>query len=156
MTKAPFVTVQYACSRAGLPERARIAGWAGAVLEGRREQFDLTVRIVGEAEGAELNERWRRGRGATNVLSFSIEGLDRVAPAALGDIAICAPVAVREAREQGKMLDAHFAHLVIHGVLHLLGFDHQEDREAEVMEALERRYLVGLGYSDPYALGGQS
>lgn len=154
MPEARRVAVQYACPREGLPEPGRIRRWVRTALAGSRQRAELTVRIVGEAEGAELNQRWRGCPGATNVLSFPVAGLERVAPEALGDVVICAPVAVREAHDQGKPLEAHLAHLVIHGVLHLLGFDHAEDHAARVMEGLETRSLCGLGYPDPYAPAG--
>lgn len=147
------LAVQYACARAGLPERGRIRRWVEMALEGHCSRTELTVRIVGEVEGAELNRRWRGRPAATNVLSFPVAGVERVAPDLLGDIVICAPVVVREAGEQGKALEAHFAHLVVHGVLHLLGHDHADERAARRMERLERCILAGLGFADPYAPG---
>lgn len=110
----------------------------------------LSVRIVDEAESAALNRRYRGHAGATNVLSFPA-GLDAPELRVLGDLAVCAAVVEREAREQGKPAAAHWSHMMVHGILHLLGFDHTEDDEAEVMEALEGRILAQLGYDDPYA-----
>lgn len=143
------VHVQLASRAAGIPDPRRIRRWARAALAGRRGPHELTVRVVGEREGCDLNRRWR-GRGhATNVLSFPAGA----APGGLlGDIAVCAPVVAREARAQGKAPAAHYAHLVVHGVLHLLGHDHEREREARAMEALERRILASLGYPDPYAV----
>ena len=145
------VDVQYACARAGLPDRRHIRRWVKATLAGTRSPVELTVRIVDEPEGAELNRRWRRRAGSTNVLSFPAARLGRVAPEPLGDIVICAPVVLREAREQGKKPEAHWAHMVVHGTLHLLGFDHVRAAEARTMEAFEAQVLEGLGFPNPYA-----
>ena len=117
---------------------------------GEAEKADLTVRIVDAAEGAELNQRWCHKPGPTNVLSFPANGEEEIAPELLGDIVICAPVVLREAEEQGKDTEAHWAHLVVHGALHLLGFDHLKEPEARAMEQLETEILIRLGYSDPY------
>lgn len=144
------VDVQYAVMADGVPSVSDIETWIGAVVRGRRENVQLTVRIVDEEEGTELNERWRQARGPTNVLSFPSEGLEAIAPDLLGDVVICAPVVESEAREQGKSLIAHWTHMVIHGTLHLLGFDHVDEDHAREMELLEARILKELGYSDPY------
>lgn len=108
------------------------------------------LRIVDEAEGAELNQAWRKRGAATNVLSFPADLLENPAFRVLGDLVLCAPVVRREARAQGKRQAAHWAHLVIHGTLHLLGYDHVVKTEAEAMEALECSVLAGLGFPDPY------
>ena len=132
-------------SRAVRPPTPRqVRRWAGAAL-GR--SGDITIRIVGAAEARRLNRRYRGEDHATNVLSFPY-ALSRAA--VRGDIVLCAPVIAREARAQGKTLEAHFAHLVVHAVLHLLGHDHARPRDAERMEALEKRVLAKLGYPDPY------
>lgn len=144
------VHVQLGSSASGIPDPRRIRRWARAALAGRRAPAELTVRVVGEREGRMLNRQWRGGSQATNVLSFPA-GPAPVSPASLGDIAVCAPVVAREARAQGKTRAAHWAHLVIHGVLHLLGHDHVRAGDARIMEALERRILARLGYPDPYA-----
>ncbi len=144
------VDVQYAVMADGLPSVSDIETWIGAVVRGRRENVQLTVRIVDEEEGTELNKRWRQARGPTNVLSFPSEGLEAIAPDLLGDVVICAPVVESEAREQGKSLTAHWTHMVIHGTLHLLGFDHVDEDHAREMELLEAQILKELGYSDPY------
>ncbi len=122
-----------------------------AALDGLRSEAELTVRIVDEEEGARLNKQWRGGNGATNVLSFPAADDFNMIPELLGDIVICAPVVEREAREQGKPPESHWAHMVIHGTLHLLGHDHQIDEEADVMEALEIDRLHLLGYGNPYS-----
>ncbi len=149
-------------SRAGsLPSEQDFQRWADAALAGAEHEgaAEITVRIVDEAEGRELNREYRERDYATNVLSFPSElpaGLlaelkDEMDVLPLGDLVICAPVVAREASEQGKALQDHWAHLTIHGVLHLLGFDHTEDEEAEDMEALETQVLAGLGIANPYA-----
>jgi probable rRNA maturation factor len=146
------VDVQYAVDAvAGLPAPGTIEDWVGAALAGRGAGAQLTVRIVAETEGRELNERYRRRAGATNVLSFPFETPDLLQPPLLGDIVLCAPVVEREAAEQGKAPEAHWAHLVVHGVLHLLGYDHEEARAAAEMEGLETDILATLGFPDPYA-----
>lgn len=145
------VSVQFGCSARGRPDRRRIARWARAAIAGRRDHADLTVRVVGRREGADLNKRWRQGESATNVLSFPAAGLEHAIPGLLGDIVICAPVVESEARAQGKVRDAHWAHMVVHGALHLLGLDHHTAAEARRMEAEEIRILADLGYANPYA-----
>lgn len=149
----PAVHLSYAVPRRGIPSAASFRGWAEAALAGARHRraAELSVRIVGAREGRELNRRYRGRDYATNVLSFPVELPPGVQAPLLGDIAICANVVAREAREQGKSVRDHYAHLAVHGVLHLLGFDHQNEREATRMELLETRVLAGLGIADPYA-----
>jgi len=147
---AVVVDVQYACNDSNLPDAQTIHGWVGAALEGRRADAELTVRIVDDKEGAALNSRWRGGSGPTNVLSFPFEQPPGLELNLLGDIVVCAPVAQREAVERGIPAQAHWAHLVVHGVLHLLGFDHMQTQEAEEMEQQEVNILGMLGYPDPY------
>lgn len=125
--------------------------WAETALQGHRSNAELVIRIVDEAEIGALNRDYRGKDGSTNVLSFPFEAPPPVQTNLLGDLVICAPVVAREAAEQGKSLDAHWAHMVVHGVLHLLGFDHIQEADAEAMEAIERDLLAGLGYPDPYA-----
>jgi probable rRNA maturation factor len=142
------LALQCAAAGAGLPSRALLARWARAALAGlRRRRIELGVRIVGERESAALNARYRGRRGPTNVLSF--EG-DAPRGALLGDIVICAPLVRREARAQGKSERAHWAHLLVHGIMHLRGYDHHHQRQARVMEAREARVLARLGFPDPY------
>jgi probable rRNA maturation factor len=125
--------VQYAVARRGVPSAASLAKWARAAKPG----MPLTLRVVGEREGRRLNGTFRRKNRPTNVLSFPLDGE--------GDIVLCHPVVAREAREQGKRLAAHYAHLVVHGVLHLRGFDH-----GRAMERREARILRAFGMADPY------
>ena len=159
MTRGPIrldVAVSYAAPRAGLPAAVSFRRWIAAALEGRIREADLAVRIVGAKEGRALNRHYRGKDYATNVLSFPADVADGVKlPKGvklplLGDLVLCAPVVAREAREQKKPLAAHYAHLTVHGALHLLGWDHQDAREAECMEQLEREILAGLGIDDPY------
>ncbi len=143
-----MVSVQYAGPRRGLPSAAALHRWAAAGLGA--EPGEVTLRIVDAEEGRALNRRYRGKDYATNVLSFPVPELPDGTRPIRGDLVLCAPVIAREAEEQGKALNAHWAHMVIHGCLHLCGHDHEDREEAEEMEALERRLLAGLGYPDPY------
>lgn len=135
-----------------LPDETAIETWVCTALADRKPAAQLVVRIVDEDEGRELNETYRgRKKGPTNVLSFPFETPELLDPPLLGDIVICAPVVEREAREQNKAVQAHWAHLVIHGVLHLIGYDHEEENEAVIMERTERTIMDRLGFPDPYA-----
>lgn len=142
--------VSYGLPRAGLPAPQSFRRWTEAALGSRVKQADLAIRVVDEREGRALNRHYRGKDYATNVLSFPAELPEGVTLPVLGDIVLCAPVVAKEAEEQGKPLAAHYAHLTIHGVLHLLGIDHDDPREAEIMEQLERDILSGLGIPDPY------
>ncbi len=139
-----------------LPTEADFRRWCELALRQRTADSELTIRLVDEEEGRELNHTWRHKDYPTNVLSFPAEvpdgpgGVPLLDIPLLGDLVICAPVVEREAAEQGKTAEAHWAHMVIHGCLHLLGYDHIEDEEAEEMEALERDLLLELGHPDPY------
>lgn len=140
--------IQYACPRRGVPSALSFRRFAAAVPY--RACASAVLRVVGEEEGAMLNERWRGKRGPTNVLSFPAEIPPGVRSAHLGDIVVCAPVVLREAAAQGKPPAAHWAHMTVHGLLHLLGYEHDSDVTASAMEALETRILARLGYTDPY------
>lgn len=133
-----------------LPDEQAFHQWVQQALSGVRDEAELTIRIVGLDESAELNQTYRQKSGPTNVLSFPFECPPGVALPLLGDLVICAPVVEREAAEQGKPVQAHWAHMVIHGVLHLLGHDHMDEIEAEQMEGLEIDLLASLGYANPY------
>lgn len=168
------VTIQDVSGESDVPAAATLRAWARAAAAGRGETGgrasesdavrggragELTIRIVGTAESAELNARYRGKRGPTNVLSFDGElpdlpGADLVAP--LGDLVICAPVVVAEAAEQCKTPEAHWAHMVVHGVLHLLGYDHEADSDAQIMEERERNILFKLGFPDPWLATGDN
>ena len=137
---------------AAAPDDALFRRWCELALRQRSADSELTIRLVDEAEGRELNHTYRHKDYATNVLSFPADVPDDMLDIPLlGDLVICVAVVEREAAEQGKSLEAHWAHLVIHGCLHLLGYDHIDDDEAEEMEALERELLAQLGHPDPYA-----
>jgi len=138
------LSVQYVCNRDGLPLRADFVRWARAALTGGGE---VTIRLVDAEEGQELNRDYRGKDYATNVLSFPYD----TEPVVMGDLVICPSVVAREASEQNKPLAAHYAHLTVHGMLHLQGWDHEEDDEAQAMEDKEREILAALGYPDPYA-----
>jgi probable rRNA maturation factor len=152
------VDVQFACEDAGVPDKEAIRNWVelAADRSGRLPQRDVefAVRIVGEAEIQTLNQLYRNKDSATNVLSFpagAIEGLPQDAVHQMGDIVVCASVVRDEAVRQSKQLEDHWAHMLIHGALHLLGYDHGEDKEAEEMEHLEVAILESRGIADPYA-----
>lgn len=133
-----------------IPGEATMRQWVSAALAGRRDAAELSVYVVDEAEGAEFNLRYRNKPGATNVLSFAAD-LDLPGPLPLlGDLVICAPVVSREAQEQGKNAAAHWCHMLMHGTLHLLGYDHQDEPEAGIMEQLETELLISLGFPPPY------
>ena len=156
MTRGPIhldVAVSYAAPRAGVPASTSFRKWVAAALKGRIREADLAIRIMDEREGQALNRHYRGKDYATNVLSFPAELPEGVKLPLLGDLVICAPVVAREAAEQGKPVAAHYAHLTVHGVLHLLGWDHEHDKDAEAMEQLEREVLAELGLPDPYAAG---
>ena len=150
------LSVGYAVPRKGVPSTASFRTWVEASLRGakRRKATELYIRIVDTDEGRALNRDYRGKDYATNVLSFPVELPPGIALPLIGDLAICAPVVAREAKEQSKLPRDHWAHMTVHGVLHLLGYDHIEDAEAEAMEALETRILAGLGIADPYAVEG--
>jgi probable rRNA maturation factor len=137
------LTVQYAVNGRGLPSRSRLRRWARAALE---RNARVTVRVVGTAEARALNRHFRGKDRPTNVLTFIL----RERPRLEGDIALCAPVIAREARAQGRSAAAHYAHLVVHGILHLQGYDHESERAARVMERRESRVVARLGFADPY------
>jgi len=154
----PDMTVQLHLSRSpglarsGIPLRASFQTWVEKALHaaGHRRDAELSIRIVDAREGRALNRNYRQRDYATNVLSFPAELPKGVKLPLLGDLVICAPVIAREAREQGKLLRNHFAHMTIHGTLHLIGFDHLNERDAKQMEALETRVLAGFGIVDPW------
>ena len=159
MTRGPIrldVAVGYAVPRKGLPAAVSFRKWVAAALAGRIREADLAIRLVDAREGRALNRHYRGRDYATNVLSFPArldEGV-RLPPGVhmplLGDLVLCAPVVAREAREQRKRLNDHYAHLTVHGALHLLGWNHEDARDADCMEALEREILANLGIADPY------
>jgi probable rRNA maturation factor len=147
--------LQIATSAKTLPHPSQFKSWVSVILKDKlKENIELTIRIVDESEIIDLNHRYRNKNKATNVLSFPIE-LDFGADLdyrMLGDIIICASVVEKEAREQNKELLAHWAHMVVHGLLHLLGYDHENPEEANIMESLESELLQNLGFKSPYSV----
>jgi probable rRNA maturation factor len=141
--RAPKIAVQNTSASRNVPTAARIRQWARAALG---VDAQVTIRIVGQTEGRLLNRNYRRKDYATNVLTFVFRDH---APLE-GDLALCAPVITREARAQRKTVAAHYAHMIVHGLLHLQGYDHENDEDAAVMEKRERALLAGFGYPDPY------
>ncbi len=139
------IAIQIASNQINVPTRAQFRKWAKATI---RVDTEVTIRIVDEAEGRELNKMYRAKDYATNVLTFPLTE----EPHLMGDIIICAPVVATEAIAQNKPLEAHYAHLTVHGVLHLHGYDHEIEAQAELMESLETAIVCKLGYADPYLI----
>lgn len=146
-----FIDVQRATSHTDLPSDDDLTRWAAAAVGNCRPEAEIALRIVDEDESQALNSQYRGKDKPTNVLSFPADIPEELGLPLLGDLVICAPVVAVEAEQQRKAPTAHWAHMVVHGTLHLLGYDHIEDDEAEIMENLETRILAQLGFSDPYA-----
>lgn len=142
--------LQVASESTQLPAADAIAGWLSCCEPVLEQDSELSLRIVDEAESAALNAQYRHKDSPTNVLSFPADLPEALGLPLLGDLVLCAPVIEREAQEQGKTRDAHWAHMLVHGTLHLLGYDHIEDNDAEVMEALETQLIQSLGFPAPY------
>ncbi len=138
-------SIQFATQSQLLPTKSQLRKWAKAAL---RVDTEVTIRIVDEAEGRALNYTYRNKDYATNVLTFPLTE----EPYLMGDIIICAPVVEKEAQEQQKDLMAHYAHLTVHGILHLHGYDHETEAQAELMEGLETAIVTKLGYANPYLI----
>jgi probable rRNA maturation factor len=149
-TTLPVVDVQIATSDLDLPSDEQIRTWVAAALPADAMDSELTIRIVDADESRALNAQYRHIDKPTNVLSFPSDLPPELQIPLLGDLVVCAPVVAREAQEQRKSPTAHWAHMVVHGTLHLLGYDHEADDEAEIMEALETRILTDLGFPAPY------
>jgi probable rRNA maturation factor len=144
------IAVSYATRKPWVPPRRQIARWVRAALGRNRGAWSLAVRVVGRAESRRVNRQYRHRDRPTNVLSFNATVREADGRRLLGDLVVCAPVIAREARAQGKSRAAHWAHMIVHGTLHLRGYDHERDAEAERMERRERTVLGHLGYPDPY------
>jgi probable rRNA maturation factor len=144
------VDVTYAARRPWAPRRVQFKRWAAAAVAGLAHPTVLSVRVVGAARSRSLNLLYRQKDKPTNVLSFSGAGMSPDGLSYLGELVICAPVVAREAAVQGKSAESHWAHMTVHGVLHLLGFDHEKLGEARKMAAREIQILDRLGFSDPY------
>jgi probable rRNA maturation factor len=151
------IDVQIGGTRSGLPDVARFRHWARSALAGRRRSAELSIRIVDAAESRALNRRYRGKDQPTNVLAFPADLPPELGLSLLGDLVICREVVEAEAAAQAKPLDAHWAHMVIHGTLHLMGFDHGTADEAAAMEAIEAEILAEIGWPNPYeARDGQN
>ncbi|NBI13003.1 rRNA maturation RNase YbeY [[Haemophilus] felis] len=150
--KDVIIDLQIACEQVdNLPTEQQIQTWANLAVQPELADVEITVRIVDEVESHELNLAYRGKDKPTNVLSFPFECPEEVQINLLGDLVICRQVVEKEAEEQNKLLMAHWAHMVVHGCLHLLGYDHIEESEAEEMENLETQIMQSLGFEDPYA-----
>jgi probable rRNA maturation factor len=145
-----YVDIKVACASEEPPDEDSIRRWVDAAIRDERETAELSVRIVEKPESQALNEQYRGSIGPTNVLSFPFEAPTPEPLPLIGDIVICAPVVVAEAKSQHKTPEAHWAHVTVHGVLHLLGYTHDNDQDALIMESLETEILQGLGYPPPY------
>jgi probable rRNA maturation factor len=156
MTADPALEVQYVSDCGALPSEAALLRWAQAALPSGAPSPGLVIRVVDEDESLELNSQYRGKDKPTNVLSFPFEVPEGVDMNHLGDLVICAGVVNREAVEQGKPADHHWAHMVVHGVLHLRGYDHLTGAQADEMESLEKQMLEGLGIPDPYRTQGMA
>ncbi|MCG8672918.1 MAG: rRNA maturation RNase YbeY [Pseudomonadales bacterium] len=150
--------LQIASEDDDVPEPEQFNQWvSSALILGHYDAnpelpIEITIRIVDRTESQTLNNTYRQKDKPTNVLSFPFESPDEIPLQLLGDLVICAPIVREEATEQHKSLQSHWAHMVIHGCLHLIGFDHIEESDADIMESLETRIMDGLGYADPYAM----
>jgi probable rRNA maturation factor len=145
-----YLDIQLATEFAEIPTAAMMQLWVDAVLKDSEQDSEIVVRLVDESESAELNLQYRHKSGPTNVLSFPFEAPEGFEMDLLGDLVICAPLIAQEAQQQNKALFDHWAHILIHGVLHLIGYDHLQDDEAEEMEALEIKILSTLNIDNPY------
>ena len=144
------VDVQYVSEATSIPQQVEFLGWVAAALNGVADPVEVVIRVVNADESARLNESYRKKSGPTNVLAFSMDTPADVDVPLLGDLVICAPVVQQEALDQGKVEKAHWAHMVVHGVLHLLGHDHDQPDNARRMEQREAEILEKLGYGYPY------
>ncbi|MGZ8152153.1 MAG: rRNA maturation RNase YbeY [Methylovulum sp.] len=148
-----LIEIQAVFHSEGQPDEEQIQQWIDAALDGFDQDTEIVVRIVDEQESAQLNEQYRHKHGPTNILSFPFEmpeGVQDIELNLLGDLVICAPILEKEAAQQHKHLNDHWAHIIVHGVLHLLGYDHIDDIEAELMESTEIAILNKLNIKNPY------
>ena len=150
MTSHVRIDLQNDDDQPGVPNIQHLERWVSASLQQDYSNLEQTIRVVDELESQALNHTYRGKNHPTNVLSFTADDADYLDYDHLGDLVICAPVVEREAREQGKSLQAHWAHMVVHGMLHLQGYDHLTDADASEMEALEIEILQSLGHTNPY------
>jgi probable rRNA maturation factor len=144
------VDIQYQSEQPGLPNPEKIQSWVDAALSDFGRDTEVVVRIVDEIESAQLNKQYRHKEGPTNVLSFPSDLPENSGLNLIGDLVICAPIVQRESWEQRKPVEHHWAHMIVHGVLHLVGFDHIKTQDAETMENKEIQILKQLNICDPY------
>ena len=147
-----MIDIQKISSLDSLPKNKSIIKWAKNTLGEKYKELEIVIRIVDIKESKKLNKIWRKKNHATNVLSFPIHMPIKQVPKPIGDIVICADLVASEAKEQNKSVNQHYAHLIIHGILHLLGYDHKSEEEAEIMEKKEINILNNLGYDNPYEI----
>ncbi|NOR70961.1 MAG: rRNA maturation RNase YbeY [Methylomarinum sp.] len=133
-----------------LPSQDQFQYWVDSVLKDDSQDSEIVIRVVDEDEMTQFNEQYRNKTGSTNILSFPFDAPDAVESDLLGDLLVCAAVVEREAQQQDKILEHHWAHMIVHGVLHLLGYDHIDDQDAEEMEALEVKILKTIKINNPY------
>lgn len=146
------INLQLALNDENVPDKTQLQLWANAAATACQcAELELTIRVTDIEESAELNNQYRHKAGPTNVLSFPFEDPPGIETGILGDLVICAPVVQREADEQNKQLNEHWAHMLVHGVLHLCGYDHADESSATEMESLETRVITGLGFPPPYS-----
>ncbi len=145
-----YLDIQIISQSKQLPDQEQFQYWVDAVLKDESEDAEVVIRIVDEAEMIQFNEQYRDKKSSTNILSFPFEVPEGVDSNLLGDILVCAPVVEKEAHQQHKELDHHWAHMIVHGVLHLLGYDHVNDQDAEEMEMLEVKILKKIKIKNPY------
>ena len=144
------IDIQRVCSLKSIPSDEKFQRWSEAAMTGRTTATELNIRIVEDYEITTLNSQYRGKKKSTNVLSFPFDAVTPEPMPVLGDIVICAPLVFREAQEQSKSIEYHWAHLVVHGILHLLGYDHEKDNDAKIMETLESEILTKMNYPEPY------
>ena len=145
-----FLDIQIVSESKQIPTQYLFQQWINTVLTDNNQDSEIVIRVVDEAEMIQFNEQYRHKRGATNILSFPFDSPEGIESNLLGDLLVCAPVVEKEALQQKKKLEHHWAHLIVHGVLHLLGYDHVDDNEAEEMEALEIKMLIKIKIKNPY------
>ena len=145
-----YLDIQIATEAKDCPSEQQFQQWVDAVLSDQSQDSEIVIRLVDDAESSALNQQYRHKQGPTNILSFPFEAPDGMQMDLLGDLVICAPLIEKEAAEQNKLTENHWAHITIHGVLHLIGYDHIEEAEAEEMEALEIKLLSMLNIANPY------
>lgn len=145
------VIIQNISKTKSLPSKTRFKAWVDQALSGHGKNHEILIRFVGNKEITELNRKYRKKNKPTNIISFQFETPPGVKTNHLGDLVICTPLVKQEAKTQHKTITAHLAHLIVHGVLHLLGYDHKTEKETIAMEALEIKHLKKLGLNNPYS-----